>query len=118
MGWYYAFDEKLTAQLDRAYELCRRLNRMERSSDEYKILEELFGRMGEGTVVRAPFYCDCGGNITVENDCFINYESVSWQIVKLANNPAKSRSYSKENYSKGKRYLSKFSSFLMVMRSF
>ena len=43
---------------------------------------------------------------------------VSWQIVKLANNPTKSGSYSKENYSKGKRYLSKFSSFLMVMRSF
>ncbi|MDY6985759.1 MAG: sugar O-acetyltransferase [Candidatus Thermoplasmatota archaeon] len=77
MSWYYAFNDELQQKLDRAYALCQKLLALKRGSEEYKeALKQLFGGIGNKTVVRVPFFCDYGKNIFIGSDCFINYDCV------------------------------------------
>jgi len=77
MSFYYAFNKKLQLKLDRAYALCQNLLTLERGSEEYaEVLKQLFGSIGSGTVLRAPFFCDYGKNIFIGNNSFINYDCV------------------------------------------
>ena len=41
-----------------------------------EILRSLFGSLGSGVWIEAPFFCDYGENIHVGSDCFINYNCV------------------------------------------
>ena len=71
---YNAGDPELTAARLRARQLTRRFNTADPAAPDYAasqlaLLRRLFGRMGEGGWVEAPFRCDYGSNISV-GDCF------------------------------------------------
>lgn len=40
------------------------------------ILKKLLGKVGDGTVINAPFRCDLGFNVTIGENAFINYGAV------------------------------------------
>ena len=45
-------------------------------SDELKrteILKQNLGRFGENSIIRSPFLCDIGQNVSIGNDVYINY---------------------------------------------
>ena len=48
------------------------------------ILRERLGALGEGTVVRSPFFCDYGFNIDLGDDVFLNFNCVLLDVVKIA----------------------------------
>jgi maltose O-acetyltransferase len=48
----------------------------ENIQEKRKTLVSLFGSMGEGVWIEAPFYCDYGEHIYIGDDTFINYNCV------------------------------------------
>jgi maltose O-acetyltransferase len=48
------------------------------------ILRERLGAVGNGAVVRPPFFCDYGYNIRLGDDVFINYDCVFLDVVAIA----------------------------------
>ena len=47
------------------------------------MLDELFGSVGEGTVVRPPFHCDYGYNIHLGDGVFLNFNCVILDVVEV-----------------------------------
>lgn len=47
------------------------------------LLAEHFGHVGEGTVIRPPFHCDYGYNISVGRNTFINFNCVILDVVPV-----------------------------------
>src|SRR5438045_7199409 len=45
-------------------------------SGKEKILRRLFGSLGTGVWIEAPFFCDYGINVQFGNNCFVNYNCV------------------------------------------
>jgi len=48
------------------------------------ILLERFGALGDGTVIRPPFFCDYGYNIRLGDGVFLNYNCVLLDVVTIA----------------------------------
>ena len=65
-------------QVMRANDLCDRLNRCGQFDEErYGILEELLRKpFDRSNVLKAPFHCDLGFNITLGRDDLINYDCI------------------------------------------
>jgi maltose O-acetyltransferase len=51
--------------------------------DRRTLLEELFGFVGAGAVVRPPFHCDFGFNIRVGAEAFLNFNCVILDVVAV-----------------------------------
>ncbi|MCQ4306405.1 sugar O-acetyltransferase [Pseudomonas stutzeri] len=47
------------------------------------MLGELFGSVGEGTVIRPPFHCDYGYNIRLGEGVFLNFNCVILDVVEV-----------------------------------
>lgn len=47
------------------------------------LLRERFGAVGEGSLVRAPFYCDYGFNIRLGAGVFMNFNCVILDVVEV-----------------------------------
>ncbi len=47
------------------------------------LLAEQFGSVGEGAVVRPPFHCDYGFNISLGRDAFLNFGCVILDVVAV-----------------------------------
>ena len=47
------------------------------------LLEELVGRVGEGTVLRSPVYVDYGTHITIGSGTFANYGLVALDVAPI-----------------------------------
>ncbi|UPV99003.1 sugar O-acetyltransferase [Halorussus gelatinilyticus] len=75
---YDAMDPQLVAERDRASELTRRYNRTAPDDDETRrrILEELFGSLGDECRVEPPFRCDYGYNVRVGENFYANFDCV------------------------------------------
>lgn len=75
---YIATDPQLVAERRRARELVHCFNHLSPGDDEAarRLLGELFGGLGEGTTVMAPFQCDYGSNIRFGRGGFANYGCV------------------------------------------
>ena len=71
-GESYRWDETLAADHERARELMQRFN----ATGDDAALGELIGHMGERVVVRPPFYCDYGTQISIGAGTFINFDCV------------------------------------------
>ncbi len=71
-GELYRWDETLAAEHARAYELMQRYN----ATADASILRELLGRVGERVVVRPPFHCDYGTQISIGDGTFVNFDCV------------------------------------------
>jgi maltose O-acetyltransferase len=48
------------------------------------LLEEAFERVGAGADIRPPFHCDCGYNISLGRDVFLNCNCVILDVVKVS----------------------------------
>jgi maltose O-acetyltransferase len=82
---YLASDPELAAELARAQELQERYNAAPHSDgrERDRLLRELLGEVGDGVVVRSPFRCDYGWNISIGERTFVNYDCVMLDVVPI-----------------------------------
>lgn len=75
---YIALDRELGEMNLRAQELLHRFNfsAPSQTSEREIIIKDLFGAIGEGSIVKPPFYCDYGKFIFAGKKLFINYDCV------------------------------------------
>lgn len=75
---YVALDDELGEINARAQELVHRFNFSAPPEivEREEIIKNLFGAIGEGSVVKPPFYCDYGKFIFAGKKLFINYDCV------------------------------------------
>ena len=78
---YDAQDAELRAERRACRALCERFNA---SQDDPAVLRELFGSLGDGAEVLAPFQCDYGYQIAVGARSFINYGCVILDAAEVA----------------------------------
>lgn len=75
---YLATDPELFSEMSRAQQLLFELNAL--PGDNFKgilaSLKSLLGALGEDTFIRPPFRCDYGGNITIGQRSFVNFDCV------------------------------------------
>lgn len=69
------YDEEILADISRGNDLCHEFNQLKPSEREAqsRILEKIFGRMGQNVTVNTPFWCDYGYNTTVGDYFFANH---------------------------------------------
>lgn len=82
---YVADCPELAADNARANAWMNRYNASLAASHEkrHAMLSELFAAVGEGSVVRPPFYCDYGYNITLGERVFLNFGCVVLDVVEV-----------------------------------
>jgi len=75
---YNASDPDLIGSRRRARGLLRAYNasRDEEHDERRRILHALFATLGEGVLIEPPFFCDYGGNITLGDRVYFNYNCV------------------------------------------
>ena len=83
---YLADDPELLADLARAQGLIERYNRTAHAEPEERerLLAQLLGAIGERVVIRPPFHCDYGSNITVGAGTFVNFGCVMLDVAPIA----------------------------------
>lgn len=77
-GELYRVDDEIRADHARAMALVERYNaspHADRAGRE-SILRELLGEVGEGVVIRPPFHCDYGTQISIGGGTFVNFDCV------------------------------------------
>lgn len=82
---YTADDAELAADGERAAAWMARYNAASAApaADRHALLIEGLGRVGDGTVVRSPFYCDYGFNIHLADGVFLNFGCVVLDVVEV-----------------------------------
>lgn len=53
------------------------------SADRQAMLGQAFGRTGEGVMIRPPFHCDYGYNISLGDGVFLNFNCVVLDVVRV-----------------------------------
>jgi maltose O-acetyltransferase len=83
--WYLADDPEIQAEAARAHELMERFNATRASEAELRdrLLRELLGEVGDGVVVRPPFWIDYGTNIAIGARTFVNYDCVMLDVAPI-----------------------------------
>ena len=66
--WLAAYNAMLTASLD----------------ERLRILRQRLGGVGDGVVIRPPFFCDFGYNIRVGSHVFMNYNCVILDVCEVS----------------------------------
>ena len=82
---YRANDVELEAERSAAAAWMVRYNAALSASegDRRIILRELLAEVGDGAVIRPPFYCDYGYNIWIGPDVFFNFNCVVLDVVSV-----------------------------------
>jgi maltose O-acetyltransferase len=82
---YRASDPELVAAHLRAQELLALYNASAPSdgSGRTSLLRELFGAVGDGTVVKPRFLCDYGFNIRAGRNLFVNYDCIFLDVAPI-----------------------------------
>jgi maltose O-acetyltransferase len=82
---YVADDPELAADLARAQELLERFNASSHAekAERDRLLRALLGSVGDGVVVKPPFRCDYGTNITIGDRTFVNYDCVMLDVMPI-----------------------------------
>jgi maltose O-acetyltransferase len=82
---YLADDPEIAAAQARAQGLQERYNATRHDEPEVRdrLLRELLGEVGEGVVVRPPFYCDYGSHIAIGSRTFLNYDCVLLDVAPI-----------------------------------
>ena len=65
--WLAAYNGMLTGSLE----------------ERHRVLKEHLGTVGDGAVVRPPFFCDFGYNIRIGRDVFMNYNCVILDVCEV-----------------------------------
>ena len=77
-GELYLADDALAAEHHRAVDLTERYNRLAPGDPgRRRILLELLGSFGEGSVLRSPFRCDYGSQLCIGERTFVNFGLVA-----------------------------------------
>ncbi|MBA1201582.1 sugar O-acetyltransferase [Pseudomonas capeferrum] len=53
------------------------------TAQRHELLSEHFATVGEGTVIRSPFHCDYGWNISIGANTFINFNCVILDVLPV-----------------------------------
>ena len=69
---YNILDPDLEAERQKTKELLRRLNLTESMPERQNILQQLFGHIGQNSIIEPPFYCAYGQNIHIGDHVFLN----------------------------------------------
>jgi hypothetical protein len=82
---YIADDPELAADHARAQELLERYNatRHTEQDERDRLLRQLLGEVGDGVVVKPPFRCDYGSQISIGARTFVNYGCVILDVVPV-----------------------------------
>ena len=74
-GLVYISDDSVFEEQKIARRITQKLNTMDRSDFDSirKTIRELFGKIGENSMVNPPFYCDYGTHIEIGKNFFANY---------------------------------------------
>ena len=51
------------------------------AGDRHRMLSELYAHVGDGAVIRPPFHCDYGFNISLGDGAFLNFGCVVLDVV-------------------------------------
>jgi maltose O-acetyltransferase len=83
---YDASDPELQAELGAAQRWLARYNVAPdaTAAERRELLLERLGFVGEGAVIRPPFHCDYGFNISVGAGVFLNYNCVILDVVPVS----------------------------------
>ncbi len=83
---YRAGDPELQKLAWRAKEWMAEYNAMSTAStrERHAKLGEIMAHVGEGAVVRPPFYCDYGMNIRLGRGVFLNFNCVLLDVVEIS----------------------------------
>jgi maltose O-acetyltransferase len=76
---YFSEDPALVAERDRTHHLLDAYN----ATRDTAVLARLIGNMGPGCVLRAPFFCDYGFNITLGTGVFFNFNCVLLDVTPI-----------------------------------
>ena len=72
--WIDSRDIELINERNRAWLLIHKYSELPPESNEaFEFLKGILGNIGNGTIIRPPFYIDYGYNIFIGKDCYINY---------------------------------------------
>jgi maltose O-acetyltransferase len=82
---YLADDPVIAAEQGRAHGLQERYNATRHDEQDLRdsLLRELLGDVGEGVVVRPPFFCDYGTHISIGARTFANYDCVMLDVAEI-----------------------------------
>jgi maltose O-acetyltransferase len=82
---YIAEDPQITTEYLRAMSLLEQYNRSTANApaDRERLLRELLGTLGEGSVIRPPFYCDYGYQIHFGARSFANFGLVALDVASI-----------------------------------
>jgi maltose O-acetyltransferase len=82
---YHADDPELAADHARAQELLERYNatRHADQDERERLLRELLAEVGESVVVKPPFRCDYGSQISIGAGTFVNYDCVMLDVAPI-----------------------------------
>ena len=82
---YIADDPELEELSHRARDLMAAYNATTSRQEplQRRLLAELLGSVGEGTVVRPPLYVDYGGQLRIGARCFANYGLVALDVAAI-----------------------------------
>lgn len=83
---YSASCPELVADSRRASEWMDRYNASQARSpaERHQLLQELLATVGEGVVIRPPFYCDYGYNISLGRGVFMNFNCTILDVVAVS----------------------------------
>src|ERR1700753_1881298 len=56
---------------------------MHETTDHWQMLKSILGKMGEGSWIEPPFYCDYGFNITTGKDFYMNFDCVILDVAPV-----------------------------------
>lgn len=84
-GELYYTDDELAADQAKAKAWMARYNTALASpiSERHALLCERLGRVGKGAVIRPPFFCDYGSNISLGDGVFLNFNCVILDVVEV-----------------------------------
>ena len=80
---YRPDDAEIAADSRRALQMIARYNASD-AADHPQLLRELLGAVGEGVVLRPPFHCDFGYNITLGDKVFANFGCVFLDVAPVS----------------------------------
>jgi maltose O-acetyltransferase len=73
---YRASDPELVHERQRCRSLLQAFNTEPEEEQRLALLQELLGRIGNGTFIQPPFACDYGSNVSIGDNVFVNFNAV------------------------------------------
>jgi maltose O-acetyltransferase len=82
---YRSIGEEIARDQARAQDLLERYNATRHSELDLRsgLLRDLLGDVGDGVIVRPPFYCDYGSHITMGVGTFVNFGCVMLDVALI-----------------------------------